>query len=378
MPNKQSETVSTQLSGRTNNFDLLRFLFASLVIFSHSWPLGEGGEENEPLMRLSGQSTFGGIAVASFFIISGFLIAASWDRRKGIADFLSKRALRIYPGFIVANLIGVFIVAPLSGVSALSDTHFSILQTIWDSVRLRGSSVPGVFSGNPLPALNGSLWSIPFEFWCYVLVIVLGVIPLFQSRRTVLMLFLFSLITAYIFPAFELQWIGGMFLGKIFGYPFFWARLLPLYLSGVVVWRYRERIKISVRLLLFATTVLVISVPIPHSWSIVLPTCGAYIILWMAYNRHICFHGFGKYGDYSYGIYLYAFPIQQLCVMHAGGKMNPFALFAISLPLSIVAGACSWHLVERPCMTVLKRRRDRFVERSQGPAPASAGIEGVH
>ena len=77
MPNIESRSPSVALSGRTNNFDLMRFLFAGLVVFSHSWPLGEGGEQNEPLNRLTGQTTFGGVAVASFFIISGFLIAAS-------------------------------------------------------------------------------------------------------------------------------------------------------------------------------------------------------------------------------------------------------------------------------------------------------------
>ena len=102
------------VSGHANNFDALRFLFASLVVFSHSFPLAEGNELREPLWRMTEQTTLGGISVHCFFIISGFLIAASWDRRKDVGQFLKRRVLRIYPGFIIANAVGVFLVAAVA------------------------------------------------------------------------------------------------------------------------------------------------------------------------------------------------------------------------------------------------------------------------
>lgn len=352
------------LSGHENNFDVLRFLFASLVVFSHSYPLGEGHELREPLWRLTGQTTLGGLSVHCFFIISGFLIAASWDRRKDVAQFLKKRVLRIYPGFIAANAVGVFLVAPMAADSAFGSVRIAFHQFLWDCLRLQGSSLPEtLFPQNHLHAVNGSIWSIAYEFWCYIGVMFLGLVPLFHRRSVVLGLFILSLAVAFIFPTFHLEWIGGGILGRIFGYPFFWARLLPNYLAGVVAWRYRETIVVSDRLAMLSAMLLTVSIPIANSWSVLFPVCGACLVLWAAFHSSCRMHGFAKYGDFSYGMYLYAFPIQQLLVMNDGGSMNPFALFALAWPLSILAGMLSWYLVERP---FLRRARSPKQEQQAG------------
>jgi peptidoglycan/LPS O-acetylase OafA/YrhL len=81
---------------------------------------------------------------------------------------------------------------------------------------------------------------------------------------------------------------------------------------------------------------------------VLFPVCGTCIVLWLAFHPSLKFHGFSKHGDFSYGMYLYAFPIQQLLVMSCSGSMNPYALFALAWPLSIVAGMFSWYFVERP------------------------------
>lgn len=337
------------LSGHANNFDILRFLFASLVVFSHSYPLGEGHELREPLSKLTGQTTLGGLSVHCFFIISGFLIAASWDRRKDVGQFLKKRILRIYPGFIIANAVGVFLVAPMVADPAIGNAGVSLKQFVWDCLRLQGTQLPEtLFPQNHLHAVNGSIWSIAYEFWCYVGVMILGLVPLFHRRSFVLGLFVVSLAVAFIFPTFHLEWFGGGILGKIFGYPFFWARLLPNYLVGVVAWRYREEIIVSNRLAILAFIALAASVPVANSWSVMFPICGAYLVLWSAFHSSCKAHGFAKYGDFSYGMYLYAFPIQQLLVMNNAGSMNPYVLFAVAWPLSILAGMLSWYVVERP------------------------------
>lgn len=352
---------ASSLSGHANNFDVLRFLFASLVVFSHSYPLGEGHELREPLWNLTGQTTLGGVSVHCFFIISGFLIAASWDRRKDVGQFLKKRVLRIYPGFIIANAVGVFLVAPLAADSAIGNAGVSLQQFVWDCLRLQGTQLPEtLFPQNHLHAVNGSIWSIAYEFWCYVGVIILGLVPLFHRRSFVLGLFVVSLAVAFIFPTYHLEWFGGGILGKIFGYPFFWARLLPNYLVGVVAWRYREEIAVSNRLAILAVIALAASVPVANSWSVMFPICGAYLVLWAAFHPSCKVHGFAKYGDFSYGMYLYAFPIQQLLVMNNAGSMNPYVLFALALPLSILAGMLSWYFVERPFL-----RRARSVQPKQ-------------
>lgn len=345
------------LSGNANNFDALRFLFASLVVFSHSYPLGEGSELHEPLWKATGQTTLGGVSVYSFFIISGFLIAASWDRRKDVGQFLKKRVLRIYPAFIIANAIGVFLVASIAAGPAISGTGVSLTQFAWDCLRLQGTQLTdALFPQNHMHALNGSIWSIAYEFWCYIGVMILGLVPLFHRRGFVLGLLIVSLAVAYIFPTFQLEWIGGGLLGRIFGYPLFWARLLPHYLAGVVAWRYREKIVNSNRLAMLSAIALAASIPVANSWSVLFPIFGTYIVLWLAFHSSLKVHGFSKYGDFSYGMYLYAFPVQQLLVMSHSGSMNPYVLFAVAWPLSILAGMLSWYIVERP-----------FVRRSRSP-----------
>ncbi len=337
------------LSGHANNFDVLRFLFASLVVFSHSYPLGEGHELREPLRKLTGQTTLGGLSVYCFFIISGFLIAASWERRKTVGQFLKKRVLRIYPGFIIANAVGVFLVAPMAADSAIGNALVSLQQFAWDCMRLQGIQLPDtLFPQNHLHAVNGSIWSIAYEFWCYIGVIILGLVPLFHRRSFVLGLFVASLAVAFIFPTYHLEWFGGGILGRIFGYPFFWAMLLPNYLAGVVAWRYRDKLVVSDRVAMMSAIALAVSIPVANSWSVMFPVCGAYLVLWAAFHPLFRLHGFSKYGDFSYGMYLYAFPIQQLLVMHNSGSMNPYALFALAWPLSILAGMLSWYVVERP------------------------------
>jgi peptidoglycan/LPS O-acetylase OafA/YrhL len=164
----------------------------------------------------------------------------------------------------------------------------------------------------------------------------------------VLGLFVASLAVAFIFPTYHLEWFGGGILGRIFGYPFFWAMLLPNYLAGVVAWRYRDKLVVSDRVAMMSAIALAVSIPVANSWSVMFPVCGAYLVLWAAFHPLFRLHGFSKYGDFSYGMYLYAFPIQQLLVMHNSGSMNPYALFALAWPLSILAGMLSWYVVERP------------------------------
>jgi peptidoglycan/LPS O-acetylase OafA/YrhL len=344
-----SAQQAPSLSGNANNFDVLRFLFASLVVLSHSYPLGEGTELREPLWNLTGQTTLGGLSVHCFFIISGFLIAASWERRKTVGQFLKKRVLRIYPGFIIANAVGVFLIAPMAADSAIVNLGVSLQQFTWDCLRLQGTQLPDtLFPQNHLHAVNGSIWSIAYEFWCYIGVIVLGLVPLFHRRSFVVGLFVASLAVAFIFPTYHLEWFGGGILGKIFGYPFFWARLLPNYLAGVAAWRYREKIVVSDRVAMVSAMALALSVPVANSWSVMFPVCGTYLVLWAAFHPSFKLHGFSKHGDFSYGMYLYAFPIQQLLVMSNSGSMSPYALFAAAWPLSVLAGMLSWFIVERP------------------------------
>jgi peptidoglycan/LPS O-acetylase OafA/YrhL len=332
---------------RKNNCDFLRFFLASLVIFAHSFVMLSGTDRTEPLMILTGQLPSGALAVDGFFILSGLLVTSSLVRSRGTLDFLGKRARRIYPGFALAVLVGAFIVGPV----AASDPRIpfapgEIARTMQAIVTLKGDFQQYAFLDNPFPkSLNGSLWTISYEAWCYVGVMLLGLCGLLK-RRTVLAIFILSIAVSVVWEAMHPA-VGVGFLGRIFGWPENWARLIPYYLSGVTFYLYRDRLPFSGRLAAASALALVVGAVVPHGLAVALPTFGAYLLFWIAFHPRLPLHDWAKRGDFSYGIYLYAFPIQQLLVKFWRPHLSPLLLFAISTPLAIAAGAASWHLVEK-------------------------------
>ncbi len=353
----------TPWDSRKNNFDFLRLALAVLVIYSHAYPLGLGSEAAEPFVRAThGQATGGGIAVDSFFIMSGFLICASAQRSSGVASFLKKRVTRIYPGFLVAALVTALVVAPLGAAHFLYPLLLPragdfLLQTL----RLMEFHYADAFAGNPYPGpINGSIWSISYEFWCYLGVALLAVAGVLRRRSLVAMLFVVSWLVGIAFRA-EGWILGGKWLGVIVGVPHFWARLLPLYLSGVVFYLYRERIPLSSVLAGLCVAALAIACCFQAGLAVAFPVAGAYLLFWFAFSPAIRLHRAGAFGDFSYGTYLYAFPIEQLLMRHIGGTVAPLLLFASATPLVLLAACASWYVVERPFLRP-SRRKETLVQ----------------
>ncbi|MFY7954456.1 MAG: acyltransferase family protein, partial [Armatimonadaceae bacterium] len=165
------------LMGRSNNFDALRVLLALMVLYSHCFHLVERtGKWFNPLEFTRGQSFLGGIAVDGFFLISGFLITASWMRSRGIVDYLRRRILRIFPGFVVAALLCLLVVGPWAAPSVAG--YFGQVDLVKRLIGVATSSkMEGLptFLNNPVKGdVNGSLWTIRIEFECYLLVPILG------------------------------------------------------------------------------------------------------------------------------------------------------------------------------------------------------------
>ena len=182
---------------RSNNLDLLRFLLACVVIHSHSFMLTghDYGTLREKLVHL--QLGGGGFAVDFFFMLSGFLVANSWLRSRGLGDFLKKRTLRIYPGFIVCLAFCVFVVGPLGGPNLTS--YFSNSET-WSFFRplVLGplGTLPGVYADAPWAGVvNVPLWTIRFEFLCYLFLAGLGMAGLLRHRTIILAMFILAAAT---------------------------------------------------------------------------------------------------------------------------------------------------------------------------------------
>ena len=226
--------------GRENNIDFLRFFLAGVVIFSHSYPLLWGTNRREPIwLATGGQRTGGELAVDGFFILSGFLIARSWLSSRGTGDYLLRRALRIYPAFIVAILFSGLMAGPLIQDSPSTYWRaFSWSEFVPEGINLRFSTPPS------LKTVNGSLWTIRYEFMCYLAVAVFGLCGFF-SRRPLLVLGWLSCSGLYASQIyFNMKMPGGR-LTWLCGFPGDWPRLMSDFLAGVLFYCYRDRIALS-------------------------------------------------------------------------------------------------------------------------------------
>jgi peptidoglycan/LPS O-acetylase OafA/YrhL len=320
-----------------------------------------GTNSNEPLSRLTaGQLTFGAVAVDAFFTISGFLVTKSWLRSRGARDYLSKRIERIYPAFIVVILLQQFLITPLISqgtASAFAPTQ--IVLTVYRCVDLAAfpynGTQPQVFTANPLKyEPNGALWTIRYEFCCYVLVLLIGLAGLYLRPHWLVLGFGTSVAAS----AMGLVPPWHRALTAIFGSGQPWPRFLSFYLAGMLFFLYRTQIPKSGWLASLAVLLIIISRFITHGLNVALPTAGAYLLFWVAFHDNTSLTQFGRHGDFSYGTYLYGFLIGQLLIYNFPSLRSPWKLFALGWPLAIIAGFLSWHGVEKH---FLRRKRVQHV-----------------
>jgi peptidoglycan/LPS O-acetylase OafA/YrhL len=329
------------VSSEPNNFDAIRIAMALLVVWSHSFALYFGTEANEPLSLLTaGVANAGNVAVDVFFIVSGFLILKSLERSSSNWSFLKKRIARIVPGFMVATSLCAFVLLP-----ALAGTHYTlgnVLKTLSMNLLLQGWFVDSnPFVHNHVQAINGSLWSIPFEFWCYLGVLAYGMV---KGGKALLVSVLIVVIALDVWTtATGKQWGGGI-ITQIVGWPNFWFRMAPCFMAGMLVYLFRGLIPRSGWIVLTSLVFLVGGARFaPLTARAFLPIILAYTVFYCAFCRQ--FWRAAKYGDFSYGTYLYAFPIQQLILAFT---VFSFPIFVgISMLLSGLAGIASWFAVER-------------------------------
>jgi peptidoglycan/LPS O-acetylase OafA/YrhL len=202
------KTLGVLATGRDNNLNLIRMIAASAVLVSHAFPIALGEGTPEPLKAGFGYS-LGTLSVFAFFIISGFLIAASYERSSSRRRFLAARTLRLFPGLIVSLLLVAFVMGPvvttLPVVQYLSDPdtyRFILRNTALISPQY---TLPGVFETNPYPTVEGSIWTLVYEVLCYVGVFVLGVLGLLRWRWIMALIFAGYLLAWFAIPLFEVD-----------------------------------------------------------------------------------------------------------------------------------------------------------------------------
>lgn len=345
-----------------NNFDALRLGMALLVVWSHCFALWYGTEAFEWVsLLLGGVYNAGNIAVLGFFTISGFLITLSYSRSSSPWRYLGRRIKRIYPGYITTTLVCSLIVVPL-----FSSRHFlDLAPREWlglaSNLLLRNYIIASdAFASGPV---NGALWSIPYEFWCYLGVMAAGLMGLIHKRPVWPALAILLMLGR---TALDVKgWVpGGSWLALIIGWPYLWFAVGPSFLLGAAVFEYRKslpRSPLILASLLIATIASAHLFKSPHVTRLLFPPAFAYLTFYLAFSPLLKWHGAARFGDFSYGTYLYAYPIQQMLVFTLRGHI-PFALFVpLVMSLSLVAAVLSWHLCERWFVRSAERKLRRHV-----------------
>jgi peptidoglycan/LPS O-acetylase OafA/YrhL len=335
-----------------NNMDFMRLVAALSVLVSHCYPIF--GQPFDLLQHWTGWLTLGGVAVDVFFIMSGFLIAQSWTRDPNALRFLRNRALRILPALYVLILVSFLLAGPLLTELPLS-VYFARAQ-VTDMLAQFGvfwlhDYEPGVFVHSVLPAdFNGSLWTIPLEVLCYLMALALGVAGLFSNRWTVTAVaaatFGLYFYCTYLMPVDHI--VLNMPVTQIAGNAAYFFAGSSLFLW----WPKLPTLHGAYALIGLAILLATGGFRMPVTLHLVLP----FLIMSMAFHPTRRLSKFGKRGDYSYGIYLYAFPVGQ-CVMSVFGPAVTLpGLIVVSAAVTMVFAVLSWHFVESPSLS-LKRTR---------------------
>lgn len=346
-----STPLSTYTSDRNNNFNLIRFIAASLVIYSHSFALALGSGVSEPMGNAVGV-TFGSLAVDIFFISSGFLITSSYLARNNLIAFTYARALRIYPALIVAMLFCVFVVG-LSFTTWSTTDYLTDFQTFKYFVRnvtlFTGveQHLPGVFEGLPFPkAVNGSIWTLPYEINMYALIALALILASFLSKKLPKVTVKYSLL---VLAALGLALTIGDHFTNIGEKKNYFFHLYAMFFIGGALFIWRETVPMSSKIAAIAFVVLLASAFNKHSFFVCYCLTLPYLVLYLAYVPKGKILKFNNYGDYSYGIYIYAFPVQQMLVyFYPNIGVNTMAVSAFIIVLGFAA--LSWHFVEKPTL----------------------------
>lgn len=330
---------------RANNFDALRLFAAGSVIFSHSFFIAEGNEMHEPLILLSGRQSILGLAgVFVFFAISGFLVTQSFEATASAWRYLAKRALRIFPGLIVALVVSAFVLVPMVTTLPLGEYlsrpepyRYVFWNTLLD---LRQHELPKtMFVDNPVGLeVNGSLWTLRYEFEMYLMVLVLGVAGLLRLPA-LLALWALGLASIY-FPALGV--LGG------------WGWMLSFFVSGMIFYKLRGTRLFDGRLALAALAGLVLTVRF-GGFIECFSLFGSYLALWLALTPRLPPLKAARFGDLSYGLYIYGWPSEAAVAWALGGHGPWWEVFLLGLALAAALAFLSWHLVEAPALRLKPR-----------------------
>ncbi len=320
-----------------DNLNCVRLLLASLVAWSHSYPLTSSGE---PISRLLSTHTGGSIAVQAFFLISGYLVMQSMLGSRSLSHYLLSRFLRIWPALICALGVTIFCAWISSTASPAEFLHGSWLYLRTNLLLFGGASyqLPGAFTANATDSVNGSLWTLPWEVRLYALLALLWCVGLLASRlRFNLTLLIVLLLMPAIVDVADLRhWFDTS------GAPW----LIAMFLFGAFA-RVNHQLLTPARLVVLLSLLAVASIAGFPKLAVILVV--AALVIGIGFSSRVRLPALKS--DISYGVYIYAYPLQQLLV-HLFPSIAPLALFAATMVLLIPLSWLSWTLIEKPALSL--------------------------
>lgn len=338
-----------------NCFDFLRFFFAANILLAHLWELSQ----NSNLAFLSHFSN-SIIAIKGFFVISGFLVAKSFVNTPSLKDYFIKRAKRILPAYVVVVVLSVLIFSFFS--SADFSDYFSDSNTYkylgWNLIFLNFMQpcLPGLFEGNLLCAVNGALWTLKVEEGFYI-VLPLIFYAIKKTRRAFSVLATLYVLSLFYWFMMDSYFNKPLLAKQLPGYLSYFVTGILLFLNFDFVMKYKKTI------LMFSVLVLVSYYFSNFQTDVFYPAAFGCIVIIAAYNLPFL-NNFGKYGDFTYGLYIYHFPIIQLFRQYnLFERYNPFAMAIVVILITLFFAVLSWFLIER-------RFLDRFKKNNQKQIPA--------
>jgi peptidoglycan/LPS O-acetylase OafA/YrhL len=345
---------------RNNALNAWRLTLAAEVILWHSF-LVTGAHLPPVAVR---QLLFS-VGVDGFFAISGFLITSSWLRDPKARDYFAARGLRILPGFWVCLIVMAFVLAPIGvaiqgGAGTKLITSGASVDYVLSNIAVAMTKldIGGTPTGIPWPQVwNGSLWTLIWEIMCYTLVAIFGVLGLLKRRWFLPALFVLALAWSATLPPLEIPQIWT--LTQVAG------RFAVMFLAGALVHRFRDAIPARWSIVAVCVVVVLASGFLPNYRLLgALPLAYAVIVSGaLLRNRRLVLRT-----DLSYGVYIYAFPIQQLLVICGLVHLTPILFFIVATIATLPMAALSWFLIEKPAMRLKARIKRKSAGTPQEPA----------
>ena len=345
------------LEDRNNNFNFLRLFAAITVIFSHNYALyyGKNTIIIDPLSRMGHAVSTGSLAVNIFFIISGFLITMSLLNRTNIISFVFARFLRIMPAYSMMVLVSVIILGVLFWPFSINE-YISSPDTI---VYLKNTFnvlhpyfyMNGFFENNVWPnTINGSVWTILWEIRMYILLTIIGI--LFVKLKNIITIVLVISTLLFLINSY-LDIITHEGILRL-------LRFIVYFFSGSFFYLYKDKIVLSRTIFLVALSITILS--FFSQQEIIITICTVillpYLIIYLAFIP-ISLRVFNKFGDYSYGLYIYAFPVQQTIsfYLHKYDYGNWYVMLFLSCIITFIFAFFSWHIIEKPALALKPKRK---------------------